>query len=124
MAFSAGRDFVNSYLLGRRGGGGAGGVVLTPNVLNSANSPLSEERDTNHFVVTRAGAYGYLIVNDLPAAVEGKPPRSEEEFYGQAELTPEQQIALLQSESPALIRQNLSRLSPGLRALAEQSLNK
>lgn len=116
-----GKDLANSYLLGRRGGGGSQ-VNVTPDALGANQLPFTEARDTEHFVVVPAGAYGYVLINDLPPDASARPAPSEEDFLGN-NLSSAQQIELLQSNSTDNIRQNIQRLDPHIRELARQALS-
>ncbi|HLM62486.1 MAG TPA: hypothetical protein VK308_16920 [Pyrinomonadaceae bacterium] len=114
--FATAREIGTAYLLGRRGGNGT--VINTGQVSQLPNS--FEDKNATKFVLVPAGSEGYIVINDLPPAIE-----SDERLGANTkELTDEEILKMIQTESPAEIERIIPGLSPRGQQIARGALDK
>lgn len=103
---STAKQIGSAYLLGRSGGGTVinnGQAERIPNAL--------ENKDTAKYVVVPAGANGYIVLNDLPPAIE-----SDERLASTKKISDEELLRMIQTNSSS----EIERIIPGLSADGQQ----
>lgn len=133
-------NVAQSWLAGRGGGMTIITGAAQPSLGELGGITTSTGRDgaggRRDFVEVAAGTTGYVMVSDLPDAVEGEPPLAMDEpmpavnqavnqAVGQSpnQVLTEAEIAhLLTDGTPAEIRASLPRMSPAMRELAREVL--
>jgi hypothetical protein len=123
-AFSAAVQLTDSFLLGRRGGGGA---VVIPQVgdreaADLAGLDLARSSEPAFFIAVPAGAEGYVLVTDLPAS-ETAPDAEPDAALRAALLNEDLRVAALRAaaaETPT----DLQSLAPRLNPLLSREIGK
>lgn len=121
------KELGSAYLLGRRGG--SGGINFGGGLGQIGQGGLTalDAQNNAEFVMIRAGAFGYVLVNDLPPlmSVESAPVEDESLLgtnNGQKPLTNEEMVALLTQGDETAVRREYGRMSPSMRILADKML--
>lgn len=114
--FTSAKEIGSSYLLGRRGGNGTvinnGQVSRIPDALGGNNSA--------RFVLVPAGSEGYIVINDLPPSAES----DERLAVNKQNLTDDEILKLIQTQSPGDIERVIPSLSPKGQQIARGLLDK
>lgn len=113
--FGAAKEIGTAYLLGRTGGGG--GTVINNGQLTKIPNSL-DDKTAAKFVLVPAGAEGYIVINDLPPAVE-----SDERLAGTTnDLTDEEILKMIRTDAPSEVERIIPGLSPRGRQIARGTL--
>jgi hypothetical protein len=114
---NAGVTLGSSYLLGR-----GGGYFPAPAQAGLSEAMPRQDRSNDNldFIFVRAGAPGFVMITDLPHAIEGRDAPTLDAQGGQ--ITDEELSRLLTDARPEEIRAALPRMSPELRRVAEALL--
>lgn len=112
--FSTAKQVGSAYLLGRSGGG----TVINNGATERLPDAL-ENKDATRYVVIEAGSQGYIVMNELPPAIE-----SDERFGTTVKpLTDEEIQKMIQMNSPAEIERLIPQLSPSGKQIARRALD-
>jgi hypothetical protein len=109
--FSTAKSIGSAYLLGR-----GGGTTVNTGQLSQLPNAL-ENKDATSFVLVPAASEGYIVINDLPPAIE-----SDERLAGtKQQLSDEEILRMLQTNSPQDIERIIPSLSPRGQQIARRA---
>ena len=126
---NAGVQLGSAYLLGRKGG--SYGYYPMPSNYGVGVESQDVNNSNLSFVSITAGTQGYVMVSDLPPPVEGIEAKGYSDSSSNQKTAPQSQNGQLSDEevaklftegTPEEIKAALPRMSPRLRAIAEEVL--
>lgn len=112
---SSAKEIGSAYLLGRRGGAG---TVINNGQLERIPNAL-EGKDTTRYTVVPAGANGYVVINDLPPAIESDERLATTPIKP---LTDEELLRMIQTNTSSEIEQMMPNLSANGQLIARRAL--
>lgn len=114
--FGAAKQIGTAYLLGRSGGGG---TVINNGALSQLPNSL-DPGETAKFIVVPAGSQGYVVISELPPAIEA------DERLAQAgnQLSDDEILKMIQTGSPQEMQKLLPQLSPRAQQVARSAFGK
>lgn len=112
---STAKEIGTAYLLGRSGGSG---TVINNGQLSQIPNAL-DGKETTKFVLVPAGSQGYIVINDLPPAIE-----SDERLGSSQDLTDDDILKMIQTQSPQDIERIIPQLSPRGQQIARGAVGK
>lgn len=110
---STAKQVGSAYLLGRSGGSG---TVINNGSLESIPNAL-ENKQATKYVVVPAGANGYIVLNELPPAIE-----SDERLGSTKKLSDEEILKMIQTDSDGDLQNLMPQLSSDGRLIAQRAL--
>ncbi len=110
---STAKQVGSAYLLGRSGGGGA---VINNGSLEKTSDAF-ENKDVARYTVIEAGSQGYIVMTDLPPAIE-----SDERLGSIKPLSDEELQKLIKTDTSAEIERLIPQLSPAGKQIARRAL--
>lgn len=110
---STAKNVGSAYLLGRNGGSGT--IVNTGQLENLPERVINS--GTNRYVVIPAGANGYVVINELPPAIQPN-----EKFNKAKDLSDEELLKLIQTNSNQEIQKMMPDLSNEGRTIAKRAM--